>query len=86
MQANLAIPGGSARRSCASAVVENAAVAMNVRNNDFIFPSPQAPFTSGADLFYRKQFVGRLVQPFLRACRIKMPYEFPGSFVDILAL
>jgi hypothetical protein len=47
MQANLAFPGGSAPQSVASAVVESvvvesAAVPINVRNRDFIFPSPSA--------------------------------------------
>jgi hypothetical protein len=42
IQANFAFPGGSARQSCASAVVENAAVAINVRNSGFILSFPSA--------------------------------------------
>ena len=41
IQAILAFPGGSARQFCASAAVENAAVAINARNSGFIFLRPQ---------------------------------------------
>ena len=41
IQAILAFPGGSARQFCASAAVENAAVAINARNSGFIFLRPR---------------------------------------------